>query len=83
LTVTGTVGADFRYDLTRVPKKGASRLKLYRWSGAEWQCVTKAKVDPARPIISVSGLPALEGSVNIGLFALVVIPDNATAVLIR
>ena len=83
LTVTGTVGADFRYDLTRIPKKGASRLKLYRWSGAEWQCVTKAKVDRECPVISASGLPALEGSVNIGLFALVVIPDNATAVLIR
>ena len=83
LTVTGTVGADFRYDLTRVSNKGASRLKLYRWTGADWQCVTKAKVDPLHPVISASGLPALEGSVNIGLFALVVMPVNGTTVLIR
>ena len=83
LTVTGTVGADFRYDLTRVAKKGTPRLKLYRWTGADWQCVAKAKVDRASPVISASGLPALEGPVNIGLFALVMIPDSGTAVLIR
>jgi hypothetical protein len=82
LTVTGTVGADFRYDLAKVTDVD-TWLKLYRWSGSGWQCVTRERADPAHPVISASGLPALDGAVNIGLFALVACPDNGMTVIVR